>query len=496
MSSEIDRMLGHYGDPARSGPSGHAEDDAHMRNVLLDEEARQNLAAQPYPAEWGRMPSEAGPFGDALNTFSQTTRGPAAPMSGMSPEARREILMHAATLLGLGHNPMTEAIGMGRANGGPVPDISNTLAQYGGTPEATGGSPFWWLNQSMLQPYNPPPLPQADAPYVGSQPQIMAPPSLPPAAVAAPVALPGPTGGPMQGTMAQPLSPPSPQVPALPSPVANGPADPKPDVASPPPALPPPVASPVASAPQPLPPATAKLLKPDVSSPQALPTANPGPSVASPPSIYTSDPQSPIAAPPSPPSLISGYADGGAVDEELAQYSEPERGFDTEKFKRGIGQLAQRAWDARPWRGYAENPPSPWPALGIAAGLLHPRLGGAVRDMAMARQLRGAGDLPAALPEGMPMHRRQAGVTNPEGIGVGPHGTFQPTSFEQFLAAHGMQARNPSAEADRILRAAYDLSLSGVNKPPVRPEVTPANVNARNPKAMRPDLSVVRDFPD
>lgn len=149
--------------------------------------------------------------------------------------------------------------------------------------------------------------------------------------------------------------------------------------------------------------------------------------------------------------MMSGYADGGAVDEELAQYSEPERGFDAEKFKRGIGQLAQRAWDARPWKGHAENPSSPWPALGIAAGLLHPRLGGATRDLAMARHLRGAGDLPAALPEGMPMHRR------PDGIGVGPHGTFQPQSFEQLRA--------------------------------------PANTNVRNAEHMRPGLSVVGKEP-
>lgn len=341
MSSEIDRMLSHYGGSSHSA-AGYVDDDAHMRNVLLDEEARQNLAAQPYPAEWGRMPSAAGSFGDALGTFKATLRGPLMPMSGMSPEARREVLMHAATLLGLGlgHNPMTEAFGMGRANGGPVPDVSNTLAQYGGAPEQ-GGSPFWWLNQPMMQPYSPPPLPQPDAPYVGSQPQIMAPPSLPPAAVAAPVASPGPTGGPMQPPV---MPPPSPQMPTLPPPVANGPSDPRPDVASPPPVLPPPVASPVANTPQPLPPATAKLLKPDVSSPQVLPTANPGPSVASPPSIHASDPQPPVAqsrtpsmlgmATPgsqrsdiaSPPSLMAGYAGGGAVDEALSQYLDTDAG--------------------------------------------------------------------------------------------------------------------------------------------------------------------------
>jgi hypothetical protein len=58
------------------------------------------------------------------------------------------------------------------------------------------------------------------------------------------------------------------------------------------------------------------------------------------------------------------------------------------------------AWDKRPWKGYAENPPSMIPQLSIAAGLLHPRLGGAMRDMGMARDLARQGVAPAALPPG------------------------------------------------------------------------------------------------
>lgn len=60
----------------------------------------------------------------------------------------------------------------------------------------------------------------------------------------------------------------------------------------------------------------------------------------------------------------------------------------------------QKLWDARPWQGYAQNPPSMLPQLGLALGLLHPRLGGAMRDMGMARSM-GPGQATGAIPPGM-----------------------------------------------------------------------------------------------
>lgn len=85
--------------------------------------------------------------------------------------------------------------------------------------------------------------------------------------------------------------------------------------------------------------------------------------------------------------FLARYGVGGAPNMLLAP--EPQQ-----------PSLMSRAWDARPWKGYAENPPSTLPLLGVALGLLHPRLGGAMRDMSMARNLATTGDMPAALPGG------------------------------------------------------------------------------------------------
>jgi len=63
--------------------------------------------------------------------------------------------------------------------------------------------------------------------------------------------------------------------------------------------------------------------------------------------------------------------------------------------------VLQQLWNARPWQGYAQNPPSMMPQIGMALGLLHPRLGGATRDMGMAGRLAGQGDAPPAM-QGMP----------------------------------------------------------------------------------------------
>jgi hypothetical protein len=55
----------------------------------------------------------------------------------------------------------------------------------------------------------------------------------------------------------------------------------------------------------------------------------------------------------------------------------------------------QKLWNARPWQGYAENPPSMLPQLGMALGLLHPSLGRMPRDVGMARALMDKGNTPA-----------------------------------------------------------------------------------------------------
>lgn len=67
------------------------------------------------------------------------------------------------------------------------------------------------------------------------------------------------------------------------------------------------------------------------------------------------------------------------------------------------------AWDKRPWKDYAQNPPSMAPQIGLALGLLHPRLGGATRDLGMAR----GGSTPsmAQMPADMP------GMAQPQGQG-------------------------------------------------------------------------------
>ena len=62
-----------------------------------------------------------------------------------------------------------------------------------------------------------------------------------------------------------------------------------------------------------------------------------------------------------------------------------------------ITKALASAWEGRPWKDHATNPPSMLPQLGIALGLLHPRLGGAMRDMGMARSM-GPGQATGAIP--------------------------------------------------------------------------------------------------
>lgn len=60
-----------------------------------------------------------------------------------------------------------------------------------------------------------------------------------------------------------------------------------------------------------------------------------------------------------------------------------------------ISKALMSAWEGRPWKDHAQNPPSMLPQLGMALGLLHPSLGRMPRDVGMARALMGKGNTPA-----------------------------------------------------------------------------------------------------
>jgi hypothetical protein len=99
----------------------------------------------------------------------------------------------------------------------------------------------------------------------------------------------------------------------------------------------------------------------------------------------------------------------------------------------------QKLWDARPWKGYAENPPSMAPQLGLALGLLHPRLGGATRDLGMATQMAKQGNAPAAMqgmPQGMPPANAPASQMAPMGIRQGTANSNKPMSRVDQFEAH------------------------------------------------------------
>lgn len=106
-------------------PVWTAQDDRWQREDALDEEARQNAAAQPYPAEWGRMPSPLGETGEALERFAAGLGMSPVLFSRLSPAVQRELLGTAATLMG--GSPLSDAIGR-RANGGSVDPIANAVA--------------------------------------------------------------------------------------------------------------------------------------------------------------------------------------------------------------------------------------------------------------------------------------------------------------------------------------------------------------------------------
>jgi hypothetical protein len=115
------------------------------------------------------------------------------------------------------------------------------------------------------------------------------------------------------------------------------------------------------------------------------------------------------------PMVYAGRADGGAVESDA-----PER------------SLVDRAWDARPWKDYATNPPSMLPQLGTALGLLHPRLGGAVRDMGIARELANKGHIQPGyghLPLGRPTTTGVQHLDDGLNVTVQPNGVLAAKDF-------------------------------------------------------------------
>ena len=62
-----------------------------------------------------------------------------------------------------------------------------------------------------------------------------------------------------------------------------------------------------------------------------------------------------------------------------------------------ITKALSAAWEGRPWKDHATNPPSMLPQLGMALGLLHPSLGRMPRDVGMARALMDKGNTRAIM---------------------------------------------------------------------------------------------------
>jgi hypothetical protein len=107
--------------------------------------------------------------------------------------------------------------------------------------------------------------------------------------------------------------------------------------------------------------------------------------------------------------------------------------------KSQLAQMLMGAWDKRPWKDYAQNPPSMAPQLALAAGLLHPRLGGATRDMGMATQMARQGQASAAMqgmPQGMPPAANAQAQMAPMGIRQGTANSNKPMSRVEQFEAH------------------------------------------------------------
>lgn len=108
--------------------------------------------------------------------------------------------------------------------------------------------------------------------------------------------------------------------------------------------------------------------------------------------------------------------------------------------------ILSRAWDARPWKGYAQNPPSMAPQLNIALGLIGPRgvNNMSARDLTMAREMSGS----SALPPGQGMNVQGA-----------PTATLnQPWSevAQRSAVMRGAENNNMPSQAMPMMRGAND----------------------------------------
>lgn len=107
-------------------------------------------------------------------------------------------------------------------------------------------------------------------------------------------------------------------------------------------------------------------------------------------------------------------------------------------------------WDQRPWKDYATNPPSMLPQLGIAIGLLHPRLGGATRDLSMATQMAKQGGAPSAM-QGMPQGMPAANAT-----------AYQRPPAPMGMRQGNANANNPMSRVDQFEVHLANLERQGV----------------------------------
>lgn len=91
-------------------------EDEHLRGVWLDREAQQNAGAMAQPEPMSYQPSQApgaspmGAFGQSLDYFNKTARGPFQPVSSMSPSMRSQHMYAVGNLIGLGENPLADAM--------------------------------------------------------------------------------------------------------------------------------------------------------------------------------------------------------------------------------------------------------------------------------------------------------------------------------------------------------------------------------------------------
>lgn len=152
------------------------------------------------------------------------------------------------------------------------------------------------------------------------------------------------------------------------------------------------------------------------------------------------------------------------IDEMLSQYGESRP---TERAPRPT--LGSKLWDNRPWKSHVGNAPSlsdQIPYLAMIAGLLHPRLGGATRDLGMARALAGS-DPVGQIPASARWTPNNQSVPQLEQIGNGvfpSRATMQRQNAMADVRANTANANTPQPSPYRQGSpvAAYETYLNGL----------------------------------